>query len=74
MADADKLETCALCHVTRYIGDDGKDITTELEATDWSDGEVEVAFTFGRHRYYVRVRRDDLIRFAEIDNEEADRG
>lgn len=67
MADADKLETRALCHVTRYIGDDGKDKTTELEVTDWSDGEVEFAFTFDRHRYYVRVRRDDLIRFAKID-------
>lgn len=74
MFENNRLKTFALCHVTRYIGDDDKAQTAELEATDWSDDEVEVAFSFGRHRYYVRVRRDDMIRFAEIDNEEASRG
>lgn len=73
MAELDKLKTFALCNVTRFTGDgDGRDRSQAIEVVDWSKDEVELAFSFYRHRYYVRVRRDDLIRFAQIDSEEAD--
>lgn len=72
MNDENKLSTVALCNVLRFIGeDDGVSKNVELEQTDSTEDEVELAFSFGRCRYYLRVRKADIARLAKL---EADHG
>ncbi len=67
-SDDDKLSRVALCNILRYIGGncDVTDKNTELESTDETDDEVELAFSFMRSRFYIRVRKADLARLAGL--------
>lgn len=62
--DIDKLTTHVAAHAMRFIRNDGdpREDLCLLELSDFSEQEVELAFTLHRDRYYVRVRRDDLAR------------
>lgn len=68
-SDDDKLSSVAICNVLRYIGkddDDPANTNVELESTDETDEEVELAFSFMRSRFYIRVRKADLARLAGL--------
>lgn len=63
-----KLDDRALGHVMRFINNDGdaREQVTDIEVSDRTDTEIELAYTLGRDRYYVRLRRDDMARFMEV--------
>lgn len=70
MSESDKLSIRVLAHATRFIRNDGdgKEAFVELECSDSSEDEIELAFTLERDRYYVRIRRADLHRLlAEVE-------
>lgn len=67
--DADKLADRIIGHVQRYIrnGNEPKEAVCEVERTDESEDEIELAFTLERDRYYLRLRKADLLRLMQVE-------
>ena len=65
--ESDKLQRFILGNAEKYIRNDGDPIAdnVEVELSDNTDYEIELAFTLKRDRYYLRMRRDDVRRLLD---------
>lgn len=64
MAEGDKLMGLIPGHAMRFLRNDGDPMEDAclVEKTDSTETEIELAFSLGRDRYYLRVRKADLRR------------
>jgi len=65
--ESDKLHDLIAGHAMRYINNDGEPYEGEVvvEASEKTADEIELAFTLRRDRYYLRVRKADLLRLIK---------
>ena len=63
----DKLDNMAACNIMRFIrnGEERGEETSTLELVDSSENETELAFTFKRDRFYLRIRTAELRRLLK---------
>lgn len=71
MSDNDKLTTYFVGNVMRFLNNDCNKMREETVLVEdvsnygGNDNEVELAFTFNRDRYYLRMKRSDLAELAK---------
>jgi hypothetical protein len=65
--ESDKLHDLIAGHAMRFVNNDGEPYEGEVlvQASETTADEIELAFTLRRDRYYLRVRKADLLRLIK---------